>query len=235
GDTTGAISLGDSGFESAVFDPLKFEVLRAPGYGDPGWLKAALSLVEARAAEIAAVVLEPLVQAASGMLVGDASQVRELATRCRDKGILVITDEVATGFGRTGAMFASELCGLEPDLMCIGKGLTGGYLPMSATVASEAVYREFLGEDSGPLTFYHGHSYGGNALAAAVALAHLELMERWRVLEHVRAMADHLGSLLERDVAGQRGVKEVRRAGLMVGVELAPRGKGLELGKRVCA
>jgi adenosylmethionine-8-amino-7-oxononanoate aminotransferase len=119
--------------------------------------------------------------------------------------------------------------------MCVGKGITGGYLAMSATVASGDVFGAFLGADLGPETFYHGHSYGGNALAAAVALEHLRLIESWDVLGNVRARADQLSSLLGERVAGRAAVREIRQRGLMVGVELAPPSPGLRWGRRVCA
>ena len=176
GDTLGSLSLGDGGVFSAVFDPLCFPVVRTPGYADPGWADKACATIEAHGEELAAVVIEPLVQGASGMLCASASDVRRLGEACRQAGTLLICDEVATGFGRTGTLFASEQCGVRPDLMCVGKGITGGYLAMSATVASGEVFGAFLGADLGPETFYHGHSYGGNALAAAVALEHLRLI-----------------------------------------------------------
>jgi adenosylmethionine-8-amino-7-oxononanoate aminotransferase len=141
---------------------------------------------------------------------------------------------VATGFGRTGTLFASEQCGLRPDLLCLGKGITGGYLAMSATAASGAVFDAFLGADLGPATFYHGHSYGGNALAAAVALEHLHVIESKDVLGNVRARADQLSLLLGERVAGRSVVRAVRQRGLMVGVELAPPSPGLRWGRRVC-
>jgi adenosylmethionine-8-amino-7-oxononanoate aminotransferase len=151
--------------------------------------------------------------------------------------VLLICDEVATGFGRTGRLFASEWAGpgFRPDLMCLGKGITGGYLPLSATVASASVWEGFLGEDLGTATFYHGHSYGGNALACAVALRHLQLLDEWDVLAHVRDVAAHLGERLDESVAGRTDVAEVRRCGLMVGVELAPPVGAVRWGRRVCA
>ena len=160
---------------------------------------------------------------------------RPSAEACRAHGVLLVCDEVATGFGRTGTLFASEQCGLRPDLLCLGKGITGGYLPMSATVASGAVFDAFLGPDLGPQTFFHGHSYGGNALAAAVALEHLRLMEAWGVLARVRERSAQLADLLARRIAPRPGVGAVRQRGLMVGVELAPPGPGLRWGRRVCA
>ena len=209
GDTIGSLSLGDGGVFSAVFEPLCFPVVRTPGYADPGWADKACAAIEAHAGELAAVVIEPLVQGASGMLCASASDVRRIGEACRQAGTLLICDEVATGFGRTGTLFASEQCGLRPDLMCVGKGITGGYLAMSATVASGEVFGAFLGADLGPETFYHGHSYGGNALAAAVALEHLRLFEAWDVLGNVRARADQLSVLVgrtgRRPAAGARG------------------------------
>jgi adenosylmethionine-8-amino-7-oxononanoate aminotransferase len=151
--------------------------------------------------------------------------------------VLLICDEVATGFGRTGKLFASEWAGpdFRPDLMCLGKGITGGYLPLSATVASGEVFAAFDGADLGEKTFYHGHSYGGNALAAAVALAHLRLIEDWDVLARVRQRASQLAGLLQSRIAPLGAVAEIRQRGLMVGVELAPPGPGLRWGRRVCA
>ncbi len=149
--------------------------------------------------------------------------------------MLLIHDEVATGFGRTGTLFASEQCA-RPDLLCLGKGITGGYLPMSATVASGRVFDTFTGPDLGERTLYHGHSYSGNALAAAVALRHLELIESRDVLENVaralgRAAAICSTTASDRDAA----VADVRLCGLMGGVELAPPADGLRWGRRVCA
>ncbi len=235
GDTIGSLSLGDGGVFSAVFAPLCFPVVRTPGYADPGWAAKACAAIEAHGAELAAVVLEPLVQGASGMLCASADDVRRVGEACRQAGTLLICDEVATGFGRTGTLFASEQCGLRPDLLCLGKGITGGYLAMSATVASGEVFGAFLGADLGPETFYHGHSYGGNALAAGVALEHLRLLESWDVLANVRARADQLSSLLGQRVAGRAAVREIRQRGLMVGIELAPPEPGLRWGRRACA
>ena len=235
GDTVGSLSLGDGGVFSAVFEPLCFPVVRTPGYADPGWSAKACAAIEAHAGELAAVVIEPLVQGASGMLCATPSDVRALGQACRSHGVLLICDEVATGFGRTGTLFASEQCGLRPDLLCLGKGITGGYLAMSATVTSGEVFDAFLGGDLGPQTFFHGHSYGGNALAAAVALEHLRLIEEWDVLSRVRARATQLASMLDARITSLPGVAEVRQRGLMVGVELAPPRPGLRWGRRVCA
>ena len=219
GDTIGALSLGE-GFHSEHFDLLRFPVLRARGYASPGWTEEACSLVAANAERLAAVVIEPLVQAAGGMWIAHPEDVRMLAESCREHKVLLVCDEVATGFGRTGSLFASRRCGIQPDLLVLGKGITGGYLPMSATVASGRVYTAFMGEDLGPRTFYHGHSYGGNALAAAVASRHLELLAEWNVLANVEARSEELRQLLDERIAPLAQVADVRLCGLLGGIEL---------------
>lgn len=232
GDSVGALSLGGGGFGTDLFDRLRFPVLRSPGYDDSESLGKAAHLVRTRASELAAVVIEPLVQGAAGMKVADASQFQQLQDACNETGVLLICDEVATGFGRTGTLFASERCGLRPDLMCLGKGITGGYLPMSVTVANDGVYAAFLGQDLGPRTFYHGHSYAGNALASAVALRHLELIRKPHILENVNERHAQLNRLLDARISPLDGVADVRLCGLMGGVELHP---GDRLGRRVCS
>jgi adenosylmethionine-8-amino-7-oxononanoate aminotransferase len=235
GDTIGSISVGAGGFGTDVFDPLRFGVARTPGYDDPDWADKAISLLTARGESLAAVVLEPLVQGAAGILVTDPESVRRVADACRDAGTLLIVDEVATGFGRTGTLFASEQCDIEPDLLCVGKGITGGYLPLAASVASARVYDAFLGPDLGERTLYHGHSYSGNALACAVAHAHLDAFRERAVLANVQARAAQLEALLAAGAAKHPGVASIRQRGLMVGVELAPPTEGLRWGRRVCA
>jgi adenosylmethionine---8-amino-7-oxononanoate aminotransferase len=235
GDTVGSLSLGAGGFGTDLFDPLRFPVLRAPGYDDPRATDAAADLVDAHGPTLAAVVVEPLVQGAAGMLVADPGAYGPLVEACRRHDVLLVCDEVATGFGRTGTLFASEQCGLRPDLLALGKGLTGGYLPMSATAASARVYEAFLGPDLSERTFYHGHSYSGNALAAAVALRHLQLVGEWDVLGNVRARAATLRRLAGDLLAPLDAVGDLRLCGLMGGVELAPPADGLRWGRRVCA
>ncbi|HEV8296195.1 MAG TPA: aminotransferase class III-fold pyridoxal phosphate-dependent enzyme, partial [Acidimicrobiales bacterium] len=235
GDTIGSLSLGDGGFGTEVFDPLRFMVHRAPGYDDPRCIEVACELIDVHSRELAAVVLEPLVQGAGGMLTHPPERFAALGEACRRADVLLICDEVATGFGRTGTLFASDQCGLRPDVLCLGKGITGGYLPMSATVASQRVYDAFLGEDLGPRTFSHGHSYSGNPLAAAVALRHLELMFEWDVLANVRARSAQLGALLAARLGARPAVRDIRRQGLMVGIELAPPSPGMRWGRRVTA
>ena len=235
GDTIGGLSLGGGGFGTEIFDPLRFSVLRAPSFSNPDALRVASDMVQEHAQHLAAVVVEPLVQGAAGMLIADPTKFAQLQDACRQSGVLLICDEVATGFGRTGTLFASEQCALRPDLLCLGKGITGGYLPMSATVANQRVYEAFLGPDLGERTFYHGHSYGGNALAAAVALRHLELFERWNVLDNVRARTDQLKRLLNERVRSRAGVHDVRGFGLMAAIELAEDSSERRLARRTCA
>ena len=237
GDTVGALSVGDGGFGTSVFDPLRFPVVRTPGYASTSWAADAVAAIEAHGATLAAMIIEPLVQGASGILVAEPEDLALVGRACRDHGVLLICDEVATGFGRTGKLFASEWAGpgFRPDIVCLGKGISGGYLPLSATVCSGEVWDAFHGEDLGTATFYHGHSYGGNALSCAVALRHLQLLDEWRVLDHVLEVADHLGSRLDDSIAGRPGVGDVRRRGLMVGVELAPPPGAVRWGRRVCA
>ncbi len=234
GDTVGGLSLGGGGFGTEVFDALRFPVLRAPSFKDPQALSAAAQLVRQHAHELAAVVVEPLVQGAAGMLIAFASEFHHLQRACAETGVLLICDEVATGFGRTGTLFASEACGLQPDIVCLGKGITGGYLPMSATVANERVFDAFRGPDLSERTLYHGHSYGGNALAAAVALKHLELMKEWRVLDNVRERSAQLSTLLNQVAIESSFIRELRIAGLMCAIELVSEERP-RFARRVCA
>ncbi len=235
GDTIGSLSVGAGGFGTDLYDPLRFPVLRAPDVDAPGAFDTAIAMVREHADALAAVVIEPLVQGAAGMRLSPAGDVGRLGAACRDAGVLVIADEVATGFGRTGTLFASEQCDLRTDILCIGKGLTGGYLPMAATVASGAVFDAFLGPDLSEFTLYHGHSFSGNALCAAVARRHLQLFTEWDVLDNVNARAAQLRARLDAEIAPMAAVADVRQQGLMVGVELAPPGEGLRWGRRVCA
>jgi adenosylmethionine-8-amino-7-oxononanoate aminotransferase len=219
GDTVGSMSLGaDDGFGASLFSPLRFPVLRAPDYGDPACFDVACRLVDDNAGILAAVVVEPLVQGAAGMRTAAPEGFEALADACRAADVLLIHDEVATGFGRTGTLFATEQCGrgVRPDLLCLGKGLTGGYLPMAATVASGRVFDAFAGHP-----FAHGHSYGGNALAAAVALRHLRLLGERDVLANVNGRSAQLAGLLAERVAPLPGVGGIRVQGLLCGVDVA--------------
>jgi adenosylmethionine---8-amino-7-oxononanoate aminotransferase len=177
------------------------------------------SLLQQHASNLAAICIEPLVQGAAGMIVhppGFLRGVRELATKY---DVLLICDEIAVGFGRTGRMFACEHEDVSPDLMCLGKGITGGYLPLAATLATQNIYDAFMGEPWEGKTFFHGHTFGGNPLACAAALASIELFEARQTLAHVNAMSTRLTEKLQALEHLPR-VGDVRQRGLMVGIEL---------------
>jgi adenosylmethionine---8-amino-7-oxononanoate aminotransferase len=178
-------------------------------------------ILEEHGERIAAVIMEPLVQGAAGMLVHPPGYLRAVRELCNQHGVLLICDEVATGFGRTGTMFACQQEGVTPDLMCVAKGLTGGYLPLAATLATDDVYRSFLGEFAEFKTFFHGHTYTGNPLACAAALATLEVLESEHVIERLADKIDLLGALLAEHVAPLAAVGEIRHRGFMTGIELA--------------
>ena len=178
------------------------------------------SILARHEGEVAAVIMEPLVQGAAGMLVHPEGYLRAVRELCDRHGVLLILDEVATGFGRTGRMFACEHEGVAPDLLCLAKGLTGGYMPLAATLAAERIYDGFLGEFEEFRTFFHGHTYTGNPLACAAALATLDVFEEERTLERLQPKIELLGRLLE-PLAAHPSVREVRRRGFMVGIELA--------------
>ncbi|CAN5421481.1 adenosylmethionine--8-amino-7-oxononanoate transaminase [soil metagenome] len=227
GDTVGSVSVGHMDAFHATYAPLLFTTAAVPqphcyrcplGLTHPSCeLACAEALEEVLTREgdrVAAVVVEPRVQGAAGIITAPDGHLRRIADIARDHGVLLVVDEVATGFGRTGPLFSCEAEGVEPDLMAIGKGLTGGYLPMSATLATPEVFAAFAGR-----TFFHGHSYSGNPLAAAVALANLELFEAEGTLGRAADLATHLAVELER-FAAHPHVCDIRQRGTMVGIEL---------------
>ena len=228
GDTIGAVSVGGISLFHSLYEPLLFGVDRvAPG--DAGALDRALG--EHRG-EVAAVIMEPLVQGAAGMLMHPPGYLRAVRDLCDRHGVLLILDEVATGFGRTGRMFACEHEGVAPDLICLAKGITGGYLPLAATLASEEIYEGFLGEHEEFRTFFHGHTYTGNPLACAAGIASLDVFCEERTLERLRGKMELLAELLE-PVAAHPSVEEVRRCGFMVGIELVEQPLPVRIGHRV--
>ena len=177
-------------------------------------------------------IVEPLVQGAAGILThppGYLRAVRELTER---HGVLLICDEVATGFGRTGTMFACEQERVAPDLLCVAKGLTGGYMPLAATLATESIYEAFLADHAEFRTFFHGHTYTGNPLACAAALASLEVFRRERTLVRLRPKIRLLAESLA-DVQLMPEVREVRQCGLMVGIDLGEHDPSTRMGHRV--
>lgn len=223
GDTVGCVSIGGIRLFHGIFRHLLFSVDFAPSPARAASLEEAAAGLEALLAEhrdqIAAVVVEPLVQGAGGMLLSPPGYLKRARELCNQYNTLLIVDEVATGFGRTGRMFACEHEGVSPDLMTVAKGLTGGYLPLAATLAREAVYQAFLGEHREMKTFFHGHSYTGNPLACAAALASLDIFERDQVIEGLQPKIARVRERLEQFQA-LRSVGEIRQCGLMVGIEL---------------
>jgi adenosylmethionine-8-amino-7-oxononanoate aminotransferase len=254
GDTLGAVAVGYSEAYHRFFAPLLFDVVRLPpphvfrwreGLDAKAACERAIAAARRTFAEegerLAALIVEPLVQGAAGMWMHSEEYLVELERLARAAGTLLICDEVATGFGRTGKMFASEHAGVRPDLLCVGKGLTGGYLPLAATFATEELFRGFLAPYEEFATFFHGHTYTGNPLACAAGLASLDVFANERTLENVAARATALAARLAREVAPLAHVGDVRQRGLMVGIELvadrakrssyAPRER---MGHRVC-
>jgi adenosylmethionine-8-amino-7-oxononanoate aminotransferase len=177
-------------------------------------------LLENNHQTIAAVCIEPLVQGAAGMIVHPEGFLRGVRELCTRYNVLLIADEVAVGFGRTGTMFACEQEGVSPDLMCVAKGITGGYMPLAATFATQAIFDAFLGDPWEGKTFFHGHTYTGNPLACAAACASLDLFEKNDLLTKVRSKATWLADALARQIAPIKHVGDIRQKGLMVGIEL---------------
>ncbi|MED1944775.1 MULTISPECIES: adenosylmethionine--8-amino-7-oxononanoate transaminase [Brevibacillus] len=229
GDTIGATSVGAIPLYHQVYKPLLFSphVIPYPypyrQGGEEAAVQATLSSLESllreRAHEIAAMIVEPVVQGASGMIIMPDGCLKKIAELLRAHDVLLIADEVATGFGRTGKMFACEHDGVVPDIMAVAKGLTGGYLPVAATLVTEQIYDAFFADYEEQKTFFHGHSFTGNPLGCAVALANLRLMEERGVVQQVAKKAIDLDQLLKplRDLPH---VGDIRQKGLMAGIEL---------------
>jgi adenosylmethionine-8-amino-7-oxononanoate aminotransferase len=228
GDTIGSVSVGGIDLFHSTYRPLLFETHVA----EPGDAADLERVLTAHGAEVAAVVVEPLVQGAAGILVQPEGYLRAARELCDRFGVLLVCDEVATGFGRTGTMFACEQEGVAPDLMCLAKGITGGYLPLAATLATEKIYEGFLGSYEEFKTFFHGHTYTGNPLACAAALANLDVFEQERTLERLQPKIALLEELLA-EVAAMDEVAEVRQKGFMVGLDLGDHDDALRMGHRV--
>lgn len=232
GDTLGAVSVGGIDIFHKAFAPLLFKKFTAPSpycyrcelgraYPDCGLFCAEQmeEILKAHHREIAAVIIEPLVQAAGGMIVSPPGYLKRVRELCSAFNILLIADEVATGFGRTGRMFACRHEDVVPDILCLSKGITGGYLPLAATLAAEHIYKAFLGEFRELKTFFHGHSFTGNPLACAAALACLEIFETEDTIRNLQPKIALLEDWL-REMADLPHVGNVRNKGLMAGVEL---------------
>jgi adenosylmethionine-8-amino-7-oxononanoate aminotransferase len=228
GDTIGAVSLGGIDLFHGAFEPLLFQRHCVPA-GDADALERVL--VE-HGEEIAAVMVEPLVQGAGGILVQPPGYLRDVRRLCDAHDVLLICDEVATGFGRTGTMFACEQERVTPDILCLGKGLTNGYMPLAATLTTERLYEGFLGEHEEFRTFFHGHTFTGNPLACAAAIASLDVFAEEDTLLRIQPKIRLLHELLA-DVAAMDEVAEVRGRGLMVGIDLGEHDPALRLGHMV--
>ena len=232
GDTLGAAAVGGVELFHEIFRPILLPALKTPspycyrcplGRTPPDCpidrgeeLEQALERAEGR---VCAVIIEPAVQAAAGMVLLPSGFLAKAAEACRKHGALLILDEVATGFGRTGSLFACQKEGVTPDLLCVAKGLTGGYLPVAATLATDAIYRTFLGRYEEYRHFFHGHTYTGNPLGCAAALATLRLLADGSIVAAVERKARVLRDALA-PVALHKNVGEIRQRGLMCGVEL---------------
>lgn len=232
GDTIGSVSLGGVARFHDMFEPLLFDVVRLPSprtFRPPAgvdpeatcdfYLSQLSHALQQRPGEVAAVVIEPLVQGAAGMITHPPGFLQGVRRLTRNHNVLLIADEVAVGFGRTGKMFACEHEDVAPDLLCLGKGLTAGYLAMSATLATTEIYNAFLGDYGESKSLFHGHTYAGNPLAAAVANASLDLFESERTLENLQPK---IASLTERlaVLKDHPHVGDIRQCGLLAGVEL---------------
>ena len=233
GDTIGAVSLGGIDLFHEIFHPLLFDAIHVPtpyAYRCAEaptpeacrdlCLDALAQTLERHGSEIAAFVLEPLVQGAAGMITHPARYLREARALCSKHDVLLVADEVATGFGRTGTLFACAQEAVSPDILCLAKGISGGYLPLATTLVSDEIYDAFLGPYGAKKTLFHGHTYTANPLACAAGLASLELFERENTLAGLQPKIAHLASLLDQRIAPLAHVGEIRQRGFMVGIEL---------------
>ena len=234
GDTVGSMSMGYSETFHRYHKSLLFQVLRITpphvfryyqAMSESDALAASMKEAEEKLAQhkesLAALVMEPLMQGAAGMWSQPVGYVKAVAELCRRHGILLILDEVATGFGRTGKMFAAEHAGVTPDILCLAKGISGGYLPLAATLTTEEIFAAFLGEYREFKTFFHGHTYTGNPLGCAAALASLELFQRENIIEKMQPRIAYLRKRLLEDFLPLAHVSDMRQWGYMIGIELA--------------
>lgn len=253
GDTLGSVSVGGINLFHQIYGPLLFETIKLPcpylrckEAGIPLSEGARLcasdleQVLEKRHKEIAAFILEPLIQGAGGMLPSPPGYLRLARELCTRFDVLLIADEVATGFGRTGEMFACQVEGVSPDILCLGKGITGGYLPLAATICTDDIFQAFWGDYQELKTFFHGHTYTGNPLACSAAIASLQLFEKDGTLEQLPSKIDQLRSGLA-ELEKLEPVGEVRQVGMMAGVEIfedAKRGEPypleMRMGHKVC-
>ncbi len=233
GETIGALSVGSMDVYAKIFHPLLMQNIHFEGldcyrcpYGkdrdhcDVECFASAEAAFRAHGAETAAMIVEPILQGAAGMRIYPAEYLRRLRALCDEYGVLLIDDEIAAGFGRTGKLFAIEHAGISPDILCTSKGLTAGYMPMSLTVTTDAVYQAFYDDYGTHKAFVHSHTYAGNPMACAVALAVLKIMKRDNILETVRENGAYLHEKLQNALGNHRNVGEIRHIGLINAIEL---------------
>ncbi|MFA6431659.1 MAG: adenosylmethionine--8-amino-7-oxononanoate transaminase [Candidatus Margulisiibacteriota bacterium] len=216
GDTIGSVSVGGMDLFHKIYQPLLFKSFKTP----PGDVKALEKLLKGHHQEIAGMIVEPLVQGAAGMLTMPKGYLKAVRKLCTKFNILLICDEVATGFGRTGKMFACEHENVSPDIICVAKGLTGGYLPIAATLTTNKIYNAFLGKPEENKTFFHGHTYTGNPLGCAAGIASLNLFKKNNLLPKINANIQLLKKELSR-FYDLKSVSDIRQCGTMVGIEIA--------------
>jgi len=227
GDTLGAVSVGGIDLFHQLYRPLLFPIWRVPSPYRPPWdrfrrpdpLKRLESLLKRYHDQVAGLIVEPLMQAAAGMLPSPPGFLKAVRSLCSQYNVLLILDEVATGFGRTGTMFACEQEGVAPDLLCLAKGLTGGYLPLAATLTTQQIFDGFCAPYEEKRAFFHGHSYTANPLACAAALANLQCFQREQTLRRLQPKI----ALLRRELEPLRPlphVGDIRQVGFMVGIEM---------------
>ena len=234
GDTIGSVSVGGIDLFHRIFGPLLFKTYRAPypvysKYANPEGpqavcrqaLDACEAVLKEHAAKCAAVIIEPIVQGASGIRTQAPGFLKGLRELCDQYNILLICDEVFVGFGRTGKMFGCQHEGVTPDLLCLAKGITGGYLPLAATLATEAVYEPFLGDYSEFKTFFHGHSYTGNQMGCAAALASLDVFEQDNSLVAMQPSVERLQARLDRLYNANDHIADIHTIGLIAGIDIA--------------
>ncbi len=232
GDTLGAVSVGGIDIFHSIYKPLLFDSYKAESpycYRCPfkkeypscnmECVANLEEIMERHQSEVTAFIIEPLVQGAAGMIVQPPGYLKKVRELCNKYNILMIADEVAVGFGKTGKMFACEHEDISPDIMVLGKGITGGYMPLAATLTTDKIYEAFLGEYWEFKTFFHGHTYTGNPLACSVAIANLDVFEKEKVLENLKPKIEHFRNLLK-EFWELRHVGDVRQCGFMVGIEL---------------
>ena len=232
GDTVGAMSVGGIDLFHSAYQPLLFPSIAAPAPHpyrcsfcseetecNKGCLAALREVLDRDADRIAAFIVEPLIQGPGGMFIHPEGYLKDAADLCREHDVLLIADEVMTGFGRTGSMFACEQEEVSPDLLCLGKGLTGGYLPVAATVTTGKIYDAFLGPYEDLKTFLHGHTFTGNPLGCAAALASIDKLERDDVLDRMRPLSQRLAEWLQ-PLGSMEHVGDVRCRGLVAAIEL---------------